>query len=72
MAQKRQITGQLVKRGSKEEAEFDRAFWRQAGHEARFAAMWQMVAEVELLKGKKPEELRLQRSVAKLIRRVKK
>lgn len=64
----RQITGRLVKRGEAEK-EFDREFWRRAGHEARFAAAWQMVVESYLFRGRDAGELRLQRSVENLQRR---
>jgi hypothetical protein len=64
----RQVTGRLVTRGE-EEKEFDREFWRTAGHEARFAAAWQMVVESFLMRGKDAGELRLQRDVETIRRR---
>ena len=64
---KREITAKMVHKDQQED--FDRAFWRQAGHEARFAAAWEMVAEVERIRGKNAGEPRLQRSVAVLKRR---
>jgi hypothetical protein len=46
----RKCTARLVKRGEAER-DFDRAFWRAAGHEIRFAAVWQVVAELDLIRG---------------------
>ncbi|MBN2078936.1 MAG: hypothetical protein JW838_08215, partial [Spirochaetes bacterium] len=61
---KRQITARMVRRGSREEKEFDREFWKRAGHESRFAAAWEMVRESLLFKGEtNGREPRLQRSV---------
>lgn len=68
---KRVVTERLVKRGE-EEKEFDRAFWREAGAEARFEAMWQMVVEAELIRGKDPEDLKLRKDVVRVIRRKRK
>ena len=42
---------------------FDFLFWKQVGAEGRFAAAWQMVSEVNAIKGKDIGESRLQRSV---------
>ena len=42
----------------------DRDFWRNAGHEARFAAAWEMTGEVAAIRGIPDErQFRLQRSV---------
>ena len=65
---KRVIKEALVRRGE-EEKKFDRAFWREAGHEARFEAMWQMVVDLDLIRGKEPGEHRLDRTVENLRRR---
>jgi hypothetical protein len=42
---------------------FDLLFWERVGAEGRFAAAWQMVSEVNAIKGKDTGESRLQRSV---------
>jgi hypothetical protein len=47
---------------------FDLLFWKQVGAEARFAAAWQMVSEVNAIKGKNIGESRLQRSVQSIER----
>jgi len=47
---------------------FDIDFWQMQGAEAIFAATWQMVLDVSLIKGIKKDERehRLQRSIARL------
>jgi len=47
---------------------FDLLFWKQVGAEGRFAAAWQMVSEVNAIKGKDIAESRLQRSVQSIER----
>jgi hypothetical protein len=49
-------------------AEFDQEFWQQVGHEGRFAAMWQMVKEVQAMRGGNGRQPRLQRSVQSIER----
>jgi len=48
---------------------FDLEFWRRVGAEGRFAAAWQMVKEVAVIRGGDGHQPRLQRSVAKFVRR---
>ncbi|KPK18303.1 MAG: hypothetical protein AMK69_24970 [Nitrospira bacterium SG8_3] len=52
----------LVKAKDKDRS-FDLLFWKRVGAEGRFAAAWQMVSEVNAIKGKDIGESRLQRSV---------
>jgi hypothetical protein len=47
---------------------FDLLFWKRVGAEGRFAAAWQMVSEVNAIKGKEIGESRLQRSVQSIQR----
>jgi len=47
---------------------FDLLFWERVGAEGRFAAAWQMVSEVNAIKGKDVGESRLQRSVQSIQR----
>ena len=47
---------------------FDVDFWQQAGAEARFAAAWQMVKEVQAIRGKDGCQSRLSRSIENLQR----
>ena len=65
---KRIVMARLSRRGDEERA-FDREFWRRVGHEGRFAAMWEMVEETELIRGGDGGQPRLQRSVQRLVRR---
>ena len=65
---KRLVMERIGPRGRAAE-EFDREFWRRAGHEARFAAAWDMIAEAQLVRGKNASQPRLQRSVQTLERR---
>jgi len=64
---KRIITAKLTRRGDTDQ--FDREFWRNAGHEARFVAAAEMVIETELFRGKHACEFRLQRDVLRIQRR---
>ncbi len=67
---KRIITARMVRRGSPEEKAFDRQFWQNAGHEARFAAAWEMVSEVGSFRGESDGgQSGLQRSVQNIQRR---
>ena len=65
----RTIKAHLVRRGTPEEKAFDRVFWKEAGHEAIFAAAWEMVAERANFRGGDLSESRLQRSVGHIKRR---
>jgi len=57
-------------RSSGEKDDFDKEFWRKAGHEARFAATWEMVNEVHLIRGENNVcQPGLQRSVQTIKRR---
>ena len=47
---------------------FDLVFWRKVGAEGRFAAAWQMISEVDAIRGKDIGESRLQRSVQNIQR----
>jgi hypothetical protein len=64
----RPITARFVRRDEGDRS-FDRAFWQQHGHEAIFAAAWEMIAEVDLMRGRDVCQSRLQRSVQHLERR---
>jgi hypothetical protein len=64
----KRIIGERLTRQGETDA-FDRAFWRLAGDEAKWAAMAQMVYEAELLRGRDARESRLQRTVECLKRR---
>jgi len=65
---KREFRTRLIRR-DEDDGSFDREFWQGLGHEAIFAAMWDMVAEAEAFRGKDASQHRLQRSVHHLQRR---
>ena len=67
---KRVINAKKVRRSSGNVKEFDRDFWKKAGHEARFRAAWEMVNEVRLIRGERNvSQQRLQRSIQSIKRR---
>jgi len=66
MNTQRIITAKLVHLG--EGDEMDREFWRKAGAEGRFSAAWEMVAEMERMRGGTGDVPRLRRDVARLVR----
>jgi len=47
---------------------FDLVFWSKIGAEGKFEAAWQMVSEVDAIKGKEVDKPRLQRSVQSIQR----
>ena len=65
----RKVQGQRARRGEAGERAFDQRFWREQGPEARFAAAWEMVSEVRLIRGEDGRQPRLQRSVQRIQRR---
>jgi hypothetical protein len=67
---RKNIIAKKINRSEHDKSQFDREFWKNAGHEARFSAAWEMVNEVRLFKGQKDVgESRLQRSIEHVIRR---
>jgi hypothetical protein len=49
-------------------SDFDLAFWGRLGANARFAKAWELAMLPFLMRGMKPHELRLQRSIVALKR----
>ncbi len=45
---------------------FDRGFWKDAGTEARFSALWKMVEDFYRIRNRHGYKLRLQRSVERI------
>ena len=64
----RKVITRKIRRGE-DDGSFDRAFWQALDPEVRFAAMWEMVSEVDLIRGKDGRQPRLQRHVHRLERR---
>lgn len=52
----------------KEAKEFDIAFWRKAGAQARFSASWLMVGEWFKMRGRRGSQPRLRRTVQSIKR----
>ena len=48
---------------------FDIEFWQSLIHDQRMTAAWELVEHAHAIRGGKPDELRLQRSVTSLKRR---
>lgn len=48
---------------------FDLEFWDKVDAAGRFAAAWQMLKEVQLMRGQSGELPRMQRNVARVLRR---
>jgi hypothetical protein len=61
------VMARLV-RVSEADRDFDLLFWKKVGAEGKFAGAWQMVSEVNAIKGKDSGESRLQRSVQSIQR----
>ena len=63
----RKITARLI-HIKDDDRSFDQDFWQQAGAEVRFAAAWQMVLDMLLIRGEDVNQFRLQRSVENIER----
>ena len=58
----------VLRPGEHDDGSFDRAFWREVGHEGIFEAAWELVNEYRTFRGLDGDEPRLQRSVCRVIR----
>lgn len=67
MKSKRKITARLIHVKDNDRS-YDLDFWQQAGAEARFAAAWQMVLDMQMRRGEHGRQSRLQRSVENIER----
>ncbi|MGH7452703.1 MAG: hypothetical protein ACRENG_15255 [bacterium] len=65
----RVIMARVSTREQHSDRSFDIEFWERVGDVGRIAAAWQMVREVQLIQGKSGELPRMQKSVARVIRR---
>ena len=68
----RVIMSRVVRRKEHDDRSFDLEFWRRVGDAGRFAAAWQMIKEIRLIRGQSGELPRMQKSVARIIRRSQK
>lgn len=69
MKRKGVVMSRVLRPGERDDGTFDLEFWRRVGPEGRFAAMWEMVGEVEAFRGRDGSQPRLQRSVVRVRRR---
>ena len=65
----RVMMSRVVRRKEHRDRSFDIEFWRQVGDAGRFAAAWQMIRDVQLLRGQSGELPRMQRKVTRILRR---
>jgi hypothetical protein len=65
----RVVMARVVTREQHGERSFDIEFWQKVGDVGRFAAAWQMVKEVQRIRGKSGELPRLQKSITRVVRR---
>ena len=63
--ERRQRAGTMVRMVKREEADrsFDYEFWQNLSANERFAAMWQLVIDIRILRGEDEVEPRLRRHV---------
>ncbi len=64
----RVVMSRLVRRDQQDRT-FDLEFWEKIGAAGRFDAAWQMLKEVQLIRGQRAELPRMQRNVTRIIRR---
>jgi hypothetical protein len=65
----RVIMSRVVNREQHNDRSFDVEFWQKVGDVGRFAAAWQMIKEVQLMRGQSGELPRMQKNVTRIIRR---
>lgn len=65
----RVIMSRVSSRAQHGDRSFDIEFWQKIGDVGRFAAAWQMIKEVQLIRGQKGELPRMQKNVTRIIRR---
>ena len=65
----RVIMSRVVRRKQPDDRSFDIEFWRKVGDAGRFAAAWQMIQEVQRMRGQSGELPRMQKNVTRILRR---
>ncbi len=66
---RRVVMSRVVTRDQHNDRSFDIEFWEKVGDVGRFAAAWQMIREVQLIRGQSGELPPFQKSVARVLRR---
>jgi hypothetical protein len=69
LSKPRVIMARVVRRKQHNDRSFDIEFWQKVGDAGRFAAAWQMIREVQLIRGQSGELPRMQKSVTRILRR---
>jgi len=68
---RRVVMSRVVTREQHSDRSFDIEFWQKVGDVGRFAAAWQMIKEVQLIRGQSGELPPFQKAVGRIIRRSK-
>lgn len=68
-SRKRVVMSRVLRNGTKDDGSFDRQFWQKIGAAGIFAAAWEMVCEVEAMRGGDGNQPRLRRDVLRIIQR---
>ena len=63
------IMSRVTTREQHKNRSFDIEFWREVGDAGRFAAAWQMIREIQLMRGQSGELSPMQKNVTRVIRR---
>ena len=66
---RRVVMSRVLRGGERDDGSFDREFWRQVGAAGILEAAWEMVAEVEAMRGGDAGQPRLRRDVLRVVRR---
>lgn len=66
---RRLVMSRVLRDHEPDDGLFDIEFWQRVGAEGIFAAAWEMVDEVNAIRGSDARESRLQRSICRVIRR---
>lgn len=65
----RVVMSRVVSRQEHSERAFDFEFWQKVGDIGRAAAAWQMIREVQLIRGQSGELPPFQKSISRVLRR---
>lgn len=69
---KRTITAKMIKRSDSSREDFNKNFWATVDAETKFSAAWEMVNEVQLIRGNSNvSQQRLQRNIQHIKRRTR-
>ena len=69
LSKPRVIMSRVVRCKQHDDRSFDIEFWQKVGDAGRFAAAWQMIREIQLIRGQSGELPRMQKGVTRILRR---